>query len=378
MSRWKSPFVVSIVAGLFALLFVLARLVSVGDGDVGSFVGAGDLLSASSDLPLDSGPGYDGQFYYRMASSPLDFAPTSNGVTLDSEVRLQRIGYPAVTWLVTLGTIIPVTIGLVLVNILGFATVAGVGACMARHHGRDPRWGWALASFYGFAFTLAKDLTEITEVTFLLLAILAAQHRRWVFAASALCVVVLTRESAMLIIPALAIWRLTDIVRRRSRVSLIDLSWVLPPIAFGTWQLVVRSGTGRFPLTAPFRHSSFNVPGWPLIRQLPDVLSDWSPTGVAHMAEVGVLLVMIVLGATALRHADIEPFVKAIFVGLALACLSLDVLDGVWTIRSLRMFADVFVVAVLMQVVARRRMLLPLLATSAVSLTTYGWFLANL
>ncbi|NDB05167.1 MAG: hypothetical protein EBX95_05345 [Acidimicrobiia bacterium] len=366
------------MAGSVAALFVLLRLWSVGDGDIGSFVGAGDLLSSQSTLPLESGAGYDGQFYYRMASAPLDFDATSNGVTLDSEVRLQRIGYPIVTWLVTLGATIPVTFGLVMVNVLGFAAIAGVGAILARHHQRNPWWGLALASYYGFAFTIAKDLTEITEVTFLLLAILAAHHRRWLPSALALSAVVLTRESAMFIVPALAIWRLWHIGRRTSRISSIDLTWMLPPIAFVAWQFIVRGGTGRFPLTAPYRHSSFNVPGWPLIRQLPDVLSDWSPRGAVHIAEVVVLLMVVILGASTLRQAIIDPFVRVTFVGLAAACFSLDVLDGVWTIRSLRMFSDVFVVATLMLIVSRRRMVVPMLATSVVSLTTYGWFLTNL
>jgi hypothetical protein len=87
---------------------------------------------------------------------------------------------------------------------------------------------------------------------------------------------------------------------------------------------------------------------------------------------------MVAYGASALRRSGIEPFVKVVFVGLTLACLSLDVLDGVWTIRSLRMFADVFVIAMIILVVTRRRMVVPLLATGAVTLTTYGWFLANL
>ena len=91
-----------------------------------------------------------------------------------------------------------------------------------------------------------------------------------------------------------------------------------------------------------------------------------------------VLLGVVAYGASSLRRSNIEPFVKVVFVGLALACLSLDVLDGVWTIRSLRMFADVFVISMIILVVTRRRMAVPLLATGAVTLTTYGWFLANL
>lgn len=367
-----------VVAAVVALLFVFVRLWSVGDGDIATFVGAGDLLSSQSSLPLEPGPGYDGQFYYRMASSPLNFDATAHGVTLDSEVRLQRIGYPAVTWLVTLGATLPVTLGLVAVNVLGIGVIAGVGAALARHHGRSPWWGLSLVAYYGFAFTISKNLTEITEVAFLSLALLAAHRRRWVLTAGALCVVVLTRESAMFVVPSIAIWRLWLIARRRTGPSRIDLTWVLPPIAFVVWQLVVRQGTGRFPLTAPFRHSSFEIPGWPLVRRLDDILSDWSPEGIVHMAEVAMLLIVVVRAALLLRDRRIDPFVRAVFVGLGVACLSLDVLDGVWTIRSLRMFADVFVVALLMLVVTRRRLTETLLFTSMVSLTTYGWLMTQL
>jgi len=335
-------------------------------------------LSSESSLPLESGPGYDRQFYYRMASSPLDFDATSNGVTLDSEVRLQRIGYPTITWLVTLGATIPVTIGLVAVNVIGMGSIAGLGAALARRHSREAWWGLALASYYGFAFTIAKDLTEITQVTFLLLAVLAAHHRRWVGAALALCIVVLTRESAMFVVPALAAWRIWQIAKRRDAPSRIDLTWVLPPIAFGLWQLVVRSDTGRFPLTAPYRHSSFNVPGWPLLSRLDDVFGDWSITGIAHMVEVIVLLVVVVYACGSLRDSGVDPFVRALFIGLALACLSLDVLEGVWIIRSLRTFSDVFVISLLILIIARRELKVPIVATGMVSLATYGWFVTNL
>ena len=96
------------------------------------------------------------------------------------------------------------------------------------------------------------------------------------------------------------------------------------------------------------------------------------------MAEVIVLLVVVAYGAAALHDQRVDPFVRVVFVGLALACLSLDVLDGVWTIRSLRMFSDVYVVAVLMLIITRRRLFAPLAATGVVSLATYGWFVTNL
>ena len=250
----------ALIALVIATFFVVVRLSSVGNGDIGSFVGAGDYLSGGTDLPLQPGAGYDGQFYYRMAIAPLNFDATAEGVTLDSEMRLQRPGYPSVTWVVSFGGLFAVELALIAVNVLGLALIAGLGGVLARRSGRHALWGLALALYYGFAFTLSKDLTEIVEVSFLLLGLVAAHKQRFVLSGLALGGAVLTRESALFFVPFVAAWRLFVIVRRRQRPSAIDLTWIVPPIMFGAWQLFVHASTGRFPVNAE-RHNTVNFPG---------------------------------------------------------------------------------------------------------------------
>ncbi len=372
-----SPRTPAIIAFVLATSFVVVRLLAVGDGDVGSFVGAGDLFSSGTELPLQPGAGYDGQFYYRMAIEPLAFDATAAGVTIDSEMRLQRIGYPAVTWLMSLGGLISVELVLIAVNVLGLTLIAGLGGVFAQRSRRHALWGLMLALFYGFAFTLSKDLTEIVEVSFLLLGLVAARKERFVIAALALSGAVLTRESALFIVPFIAAWRVYTIVRRRQRPSGIDLTWIVPPLMFGAWQLIVHASTGRFPLRAE-RDNTVNFPGWPLLRTFPDLFDDLTVRGVVHLAEVVVLVSVLVIALISLRKSTAEPLALAVFVGLAVACLAVDVSSNVWTIRSLRMFADAYVMAMVVLLATQRRLALLAAAVSAVSVTTYGFFVFNL
>lgn len=372
-----SPRLPAIVAFVLATLFVVVRLLAVGDGDAGSFVGAGDLFGSGTELPLQPGAGYDGQFYYRMAIEPLDFGKTAAGVTIDSEMRLQRIGYPTVTWLVSLGGLISVEFALVAVNLLGLALIAGFGGVFAQRSGRHAIWGLVLALFYGFAFTLSKDLTEIVEVSFLLLGLVAARKSHFALAAVALGGAVLTRESALFIVPFIAAWRLYMIVRRRERPSGIDLTWIVPSLMFGAWQLIVHASTGRFPVRAE-RDNTVNFPGWPLLRTFPDLFDDLTVRGLVHLAEVVVLVAVLVIGLISVRKSTAQPLEIAVFAGLAIACLAVDVSSNVWTIRSLRMFADAYVMAMVVLIATQRRLALLGAAVGAVSATTYGYFVFNL
>jgi hypothetical protein len=292
-------------------------------------------------------------------------------------MRLQRIGYPAVTWLLSLGGVLSVEFALVAVNVLGLALIAGLGGVFAKRSGRHALWGLALAGYYGFAFTLSKDLTEIVEVSLLLAGLLAAYKERFVLSAIALGGAVLTRESALFFVPFIAAWRLYMIVRRRQRPSGIDLTWIVPPLMFGAWQLIVHTSTGRFPVRAE-RDNTVNFPGWPLLRTLPNLLDNLSVRSVVHLAEVVVLVLVLVLAIVSLRRSHAAPLEVAVFAGLAVACLAVDVRSHVWTIRSLRMFADAYVMAMVVLLATQRRLAFVVGAVGAVSLTTYSYFVFNL
>jgi hypothetical protein len=88
--------VVMLITFVFAVAFSAGRL-QAGD----QFV---RVAAAPAGLPVTHGPGYDGQFFYRLSMRPWTQQRTEFGITLDEPAyRHQRIVYPLVSFVVARG-----------------------------------------------------------------------------------------------------------------------------------------------------------------------------------------------------------------------------------------------------------------------------------
>ncbi len=133
--RADSPRWAGAIAGTAACLVAGARIVVAGGRNVASFIIVGaDHVRARVPVgvPVTSGQGYDGQFYYRMALGPLNFNRTAYGIRMDTLSRFERISYPALSWLVAAGHTPFVPWSLVVVNVLALACLGALGAVLAR------------------------------------------------------------------------------------------------------------------------------------------------------------------------------------------------------------------------------------------------------
>ena len=108
-------------------------------------------------MPVFHGRGYDGEFYYRLALNPLAWGHWAFGITLDSVYRIDRIGYPALAWLVAGGHRPFVPTALVLVNVAALGILGGLGAALARDAGRHPLWGLVFAGYWGLLWSLSRS-----------------------------------------------------------------------------------------------------------------------------------------------------------------------------------------------------------------------------
>src|SRR5215467_16340829 len=115
------PLAASVATALIYGLFLLARL-RAHDFDPSYFVTAGtrhyDPVSADPGLrSIRNGPGYDGQYYYRLAIEPFSRKPIDHGIAFDSPAhRQQRILYPLLAWLISAGKPTGVPAALILLN----------------------------------------------------------------------------------------------------------------------------------------------------------------------------------------------------------------------------------------------------------------------
>ena len=251
-SRTDRPAVAALIATLAALAFALARWQIWADGSISRFILVGRHWATPAQLPhgmpVTPTYGYDGQFFYRLALNPLNFRPTAYGITMDQSYRYMRIGYPALTWLVSLGQHFLVPVMLVAVNIAAVGALGYLGALFATDGGRHALAGLLFPGYFGLLTSLSRDTAEPLAAACLLAGLLAIRARRPALAAALLAYGALTRETVMVAVAAIAIMRVADIVRGQARPGRDDLAWTVPAVAFAAWQVVVKAATGSVPL----------------------------------------------------------------------------------------------------------------------------------
>ena len=338
-----SPSGVACVVLLVATVVVLARLFLAAEGDVTKFIVAGDLSVDVADLPGDihvfQGPGNDGQYNYRYALDPTELGTARHlGITIDDELRAGRIGYPLSVWFISIGgqsVLVPYV--LVLVNVLGLASLGFFGATLASHAGQRPYWGAMLPVWFGFLFSLARNYADIAGAALAVGAVVLLVRSRTLWAALALSAAVLTREPYAALIGALILERAAGLLSDASarRVLRSDVVWLVPLTAFVSWQLYAASQVGEIPLLSA--ESNRSLPGVGIIRSLSRWISEifTQPSGWTEVAMAGlsllqfvVLIVFVFSVSKSIRSSAAPTCVR--WAWLMLGALSLLLSESVW------------------------------------------------
>ena len=256
-SNWawaNRPVVPGTIAMSTALAFVLARRHLWAKGDISRFILVGRHFATVSQLPpgvaVSPTYGYDGQFYYRLALNPANLSHIAYGIRLDQPYRYMRIGYPWLTWLVSLGQHVLVPVMLVVVNIVAVGALGYLGGVFARQGGRHAPAGLVIPAYFGLLTSLSRDTAEPLAAVCLLGGLLAVRARRPVLAGLLLAYGALSRETVMVAVAAIFIIRVAGVARGRepARPFRADLAWLLPIVVFVAWEAIVKVITGSVPL----------------------------------------------------------------------------------------------------------------------------------
>ena len=360
-----------IVTGLLALTgyisFVLLRWWVAANENITEFVRAELPFAHPRQVPAGlhvfSSNGYDGQFYYRLALDPANLHHTAFGITLDHRYRLERIGYPALAWLVSLGHHRLAPIALVLVNVLALAAVGLLGGMLAVESGRHALWGLLLPGYFGFFKSVGCDLAEPLAAACLLGGILAYRRRHPAVAGLLFGYGALTRETVIIAPLALLLVRLADGVRGDWRPRAADLAWSLPLLVFAGWQLVLRAVTGSLIVLLGFGDNAHG--GLPFtqfgdaIRENIRLLGTPAIGEYIWFAEVATLAVFVVAALASLRSTTVPGYERVAFVAFI---IELGILSNeIWTGHAdLRSIDECYLLAVLILLRSSRRRLWPL------------------
>ncbi|MHB8437697.1 MAG: hypothetical protein ACYDD4_00835 [Acidimicrobiales bacterium] len=372
----SSPWQLSLLGIVAAGVFALVHLAVAAKGDISAFILVGrpqvqphHLLSGIKVYPNG---GYDGQFYYRLALDPLRWTRSAFGIVLDSPYRVARIAYPALVWLVSAGHHGLVPVALVVVNVVALGVLAACAGELARDMQRHPAWGLLVAGYWGFLWTIARDLTELVAAAALVAGMLAIRKAMPLTGALLLAVAVLARETALVFVAAVALTRAVAWVRSAMSVSRpwsgrtggaisrggpgrADLLWLVPVAAFVGWEVAVRQQIGVFPIRA----SAADNRGTPFVGMV-DGLRHYVQALPSHASLPWVwefaLLGMVVLAAGAVfpsTHALLHERIAWIGYVILTVSLSKNIWFGDVGFRSLD---EVYILSTVLLLASRRRL----------------------
>jgi hypothetical protein len=362
--RTDQPAVAGLIALLAALGFALARWQTWANGTIGRFILFGRHFATPAQLPsgVPVAPtyGYDGQFFYRLALNPLNLSKTAYGITMDRPYRYMRIGYPALTWLLSFGQHFLVPAMLVAVNIAAIGAMGYLGGVFARDGGRHALAGLLLPGYFGLITSLSRDTAEPLAAALLLAGLLAVRARRPVLAALLLAYGALTRETVMVAVAAIAIMRVIGVLRRGQRPGRDDLAWAIPTAVFVVWEVVVKAATGSIPLLADGGRNA----GTPFIAPLQAFKSNLAHINTHQFdqydlwfLEIAILALFALAALASLRSTSAPVHERLAFVlYLVEICV---VTPSTWSSldADLRSFIEVYLLAVIILLGTPRRSL---------------------
>jgi hypothetical protein len=311
-------------------------LLDARDGDVSRLVVAGDRFADAAGAPaglfvMEDSPGYDGQFYYRLALDPWTDRRADFGVRLDRPAyRQQRILYPLLARTLARGRPEAMPAALVATNLLALAALAGFAAAWARRAGADPWLGLACALYPGLLLALSRDLAEPVEAAAVVAGLWLLRTPRAAWAALPLALAVLTRETALLVVAAVgAAWlpRPAWLARRVSGARPPWIAWLVPLGVWVAWQGWV-AARWNVPFLIGPGERGLRLSGLGFVERLGTALDGVLPSPTLTGAEIVALLALAAALVAALPRSRASLVEK--LAPLLLAALVFSRGESVW------------------------------------------------
>lgn len=260
--RHRLILVTLLIAVLLVAGGILHLLFGWFNGNITGFFWLGDRLPLSPFLahpqPIihDNVAGYDGQFFLALALDPSLSHPGTLAALDNPAYRYGRIGYPGLGYLLGVGQARLIPYALVVLNGLGLAGLATLGAIQWPRLPLSPRprpWHGLLPLVVpGLWISLGLSTADLLAAMLLVASLLALQHNRDWLAVLGLGLCCLVRETFGATVLLLGVFLF---LRQRQRTALrLQLS-LIPVLLWQGWvRLTVEQGTSGVSesLTLPF------------------------------------------------------------------------------------------------------------------------------
>jgi hypothetical protein len=367
--RLDNPLVTGAIALFGWLAFILIRLELWGKGQISYFIGVGVGYANKAELP--SGvyqvlrAGYDGQFYYRLALNPFNWAHTAYGITMDQPYRYTRIGYPLVVWLLSLGQHSAVPVMLVVVNLLSIIAIGVLGSMFARESGRNALWGLLFVAYFGLVISVGRDTAEPLSDACMLAGMLCYRRDRYVWATVLVGYSILTNETILPLAVAIGLLRVWGFWKARAiKPARQDLVWVVPGLAYLLLEVAQRVFAGTAGGTSAASDATRNLT-FPFQGMIDGLYTDvrhlsWTHMGLYdyNLLEFVTLTAFVVMALLLIRKPTIPVHERLAFILFVLIEFVMAS-DAIWgsVFGELRTQVEAFIFAVIIMLATPERYL---------------------
>jgi hypothetical protein len=256
-AAWSRPALRVAFGGLVVYLAVVTLLALTHGGNAEWFMKFGSASPVTSygrqvlgdDLVVPYDEAQDGTAFWLVARDPFVTDPaTLTAYTDRPAYRAERVAYPLLAAPFRLGGEQALVWGLVIVN-LAIVFVGGyVTARLAEVVGAPVRAGYAFALNPLVLAAVVLDLADALTVALLVALVLAVRRGRWGVAVALAVAAVLTKESSLLAVAAVAAGSVVGVVvgapdagaTWRRRIELV----AVPALVLGAWAAYVRWRVG--------------------------------------------------------------------------------------------------------------------------------------
>lgn len=265
-------------------------------------------------------------------------------------------------------------------NVLALGLLAFLGTLVALQYGRSAWVGLFFPAYWGFSFSLARDLSELVAAAATLTAILFLTQDRWTIAAGCLVAAILTREQAVVAGTLLlggAAWDFFSGRLLKVRVAATACLAAIPALALSGWNLVVYAVAGEFPVVGGQNNIGPPVVGIAegAVVWVEDVVGASSAAlrvaAGLHLLQFGALVVVVVLAGLMWKTSEAGTGPKAALLGVSVLFV---VLSGT-VFRAPAFFRtsyDVYILAVVVVVASPLRLRIPAVAVTAISSVSWA------
>ena len=232
-------FLVAILSYTIFLFFLLKNYSFNFSGVViaGDYYSSQNILG-SNFLVIKDSKGYDGQFYYRLALNPFTNNSEAYGIKLDNPpYRQQRILYPLITWLITLGNHRYIPFALVFVNFVSIIFITYFSIRLVEHFKYKPIYSLLFSFYPGLLFALSRDLSEILETALLVSGVYFYEKNKFLTSAIVLSLALLTRETSLIVVLCLFIYEAFRNFKKRTQNK--GLYFLIPISIYGLKSLIL-------------------------------------------------------------------------------------------------------------------------------------------